>query len=242
MPRCSVPFLQTVCICIAWSPSGSHGSEKVLVFAIHTIMPMLFGTCTLHPPFESSPLSLPSHHSQVYLPLDGVGEKCGGGSSGSVSVKFGERSLTAYIRGYKEGRTLRFEVKTLAGGRGGAGCVGGKVSRRCTCRLYLQLQSQCLAILGLNCRIGSASMQSCRTSAGAAADLGGAPRQQPWECCSISASPQACGPLWLPLLPSLPAGDLDVGACSHKVLANKVVITLTKAGDSVTKWSSLTTK
>lgn len=67
---------------------------------------------------------------QVYLPLEGVGAKCGSssgeqgpGSSSSVSCDFAETSLTVDIRGYRDnGRVLRFSVKELAGDVDPSGC------------------------------------------------------------------------------------------------------------------------
>ncbi|KAJ9506566.1 hypothetical protein QJQ45_004616 [Haematococcus lacustris] len=61
---------------------------------------------------------------QVYLLLEGVGAKCSrqcsaGAEAGEglqpVSWELGVRQVSLRVRGYKEGRTLLFEVKRLGG-------------------------------------------------------------------------------------------------------------------------------
>ncbi|KAJ9504818.1 hypothetical protein QJQ45_024796, partial [Haematococcus lacustris] len=61
---------------------------------------------------------------QVYLPLEGVGAKCSrqcpadaeaGEGLQPVSWELGVRQVSLKVRGYKEGRTLLFEVKRLGG-------------------------------------------------------------------------------------------------------------------------------
>ncbi|KAL6758296.1 hypothetical protein V8C86DRAFT_2599201 [Haematococcus lacustris] len=63
-------------------------------------------------------------HVKVYLPLEGVGAKCSrqcpaGAEAGEglqpVSWELGVRQVSLKVRGYKEGRTLLFEVKRLGG-------------------------------------------------------------------------------------------------------------------------------
>ncbi|KAJ9504864.1 hypothetical protein QJQ45_013586 [Haematococcus lacustris] len=63
-------------------------------------------------------------HVKVYLPLEGVGAKCSrqcpadaeaGEGLQPVSWELGVRQVSLKVRGYKEGRTLLFEVKRLGG-------------------------------------------------------------------------------------------------------------------------------